>query len=36
MRLYAFYDGDEPGMVNAVLDSIGRDVRASELNRRGA
>ncbi|WP_293862151.1 transcription antitermination factor NusB [uncultured Alsobacter sp.] len=31
---HAFYDGDEPGMVNAVLDSIGRDVRADELSKR--
>jgi N utilization substance protein B len=31
---HAFYDADEPGMVNAVLDSIGRDVRADELSKR--
>ena len=31
---HAFYDGDEPGMVNAVLDSIGRDVRSDELSKR--
>lgn len=31
---HAFYDGDEPGMVNAVLDAIGREARAAELNRR--
>ena len=31
---HAFYAGDEPGMVNAVLDSIGRDVRADELGAR--
>jgi N utilization substance protein B len=31
---HAFFDGDEPGMVNAVLDSIGRDVRADELSKR--
>ena len=29
-----FYDGEEVGMVNAVLDSIGRDLRASELSKR--
>lgn len=31
---HAFYDGEEPGMVNAVLDSIGREVRAGELSKR--
>lgn len=31
---HAFYDGDEPGMVNAVLDSIGRELRAGELGKR--
>ena len=31
---HAFYSGDEPGMVNAVLDAIGRDVRAAELGAR--
>lgn len=31
---HAFYAGDEPGMVNAVLDVIGRDVRAAELGAR--
>lgn len=31
---HAFYSGDEPGMVNAVLDSIGREVRAEELGTR--
>jgi N utilization substance protein B len=30
----AFYDGEEPGMVNAVLDAIGRDERPAELSRR--
>jgi N utilization substance protein B len=30
----AFYDGEEAGMVNAVLDSIGRDERPTELSRR--
>jgi N utilization substance protein B len=29
-----FYEGEEAGMVNAVLDSIGREVRASELSKR--
>lgn len=29
-----FYDGDEPGMVNAVLDAIGRETRADELSKR--
>lgn len=29
-----FYDGEEAGMVNAVLDSIGRDLRAGELSQR--
>lgn len=27
----AFYEGDEPGMANAVLDKIARDVRAQEM-----
>jgi N utilization substance protein B len=31
---HAFYEGDEPGLVNAVLDVIGRDVRKDELNQR--
>ncbi|MCP8938353.1 transcription antitermination factor NusB [Alsobacter sp. SYSU M60028] len=31
---HAFYDGDEPGMVNAVLDSIGREARGDELSKR--
>lgn len=30
----AFYSGDEPGMVNAVLDSVGREARADELGHR--
>jgi transcription antitermination protein NusB len=30
----AFYDGDEPGMVNAVLDSVGRQTRTDELGQR--
>lgn len=29
----SFYADDEPGMVNAVLDRIGRDVRGDELSR---
>ncbi|MFO1148940.1 MAG: transcription antitermination factor NusB [Alsobacter sp.] len=29
-----FYEGEEAGLVNAVLDSIGRDVRAAELSKR--
>lgn len=33
---HSFYSGDEPGMVNAVLDAIARDVRAGELAERGA
>ena len=28
---HAFYAGDEPGMVNAVLDHVARDLRADEL-----
>jgi N utilization substance protein B len=31
---HAFYEGDEPGLVNAVLDVIGRDVRKDELSQR--
>jgi transcription antitermination protein NusB len=30
----AFYEGDEPGMVNAVLDSVGRQTRTDELGQR--
>jgi transcription antitermination protein NusB len=29
-----FYEGDEAGMVNAVLDSLGRELRADELGKR--
>lgn len=29
-----FYEGEEAGLVNAVLDSLGRDLRASELGKR--
>ncbi len=28
---HSFYNGDEPGLVNAVLDRVARDVRANEL-----
>lgn len=28
---HSFYTGDEPGLVNAVLDRVARDVRAEEL-----
>ncbi|MFD0938914.1 transcription antitermination factor NusB [Methylobacterium trifolii] len=28
---HSFYTGDEPGLVNAVLDKVARTVRASEL-----
>ncbi len=30
----AFYGEDEPGLVNAVLDAVGRAVRADELEKR--
>ena len=29
---HSFYSEDEPGLVNAVLDAIARDVRGNELN----
>lgn len=32
---HSFYTGDEPGMVNAVLDRVARDVRAEELAAQG-
>jgi transcription antitermination protein NusB len=32
----SFYDEDEPGLVNAVLDNLTRDVRAGELEKRAA
>jgi N utilization substance protein B len=32
----SFYDEDEPGLVNAVLDSLTREVRAGELEKRAA
>lgn len=28
---HSFYDGDEPGLINGVLDRVARDVRAEEL-----
>ncbi|MCE4225341.1 transcription antitermination factor NusB [Methylobacterium sp. C25] len=28
---HSFYEGDEPGLVNGVLDRVARDVRAEEL-----
>ena len=31
---HSFYEGDEPGMVNAVLDKLGRNVRPKEFERR--
>jgi len=31
---HSFYSEDEPGLVNAVLDTIARDVRGNELNER--
>lgn len=33
---HSFYEGDEPGMVNAVLDKVGRSVRPQEFERRSA
>lgn len=33
---HGFYSEDEPGLVNAVLDAVARDVRAGELAERGA
>ncbi len=33
---HGFYHEDEPGLVNAVLDSLARDVRAGELERKAA
>jgi len=32
----SFYAEDEPGLVNAVLDGLGREVRVDELDRRPA
>ena len=28
---HSFYGGDEPGLVNGVLDTVARDVRPDEL-----
>jgi len=28
---HSFYDGDEPGLINAVLDKVARGTRAAEL-----
>ncbi len=33
---HGFYAEDEPGLVNAVLDTLARDVRGDELNERRA
>jgi transcription antitermination protein NusB len=33
---HSFYEGEEPGMVNAVLDKVGRSVRPQEFERRPA
>src|SRR5918992_1153619 len=33
---HGFYAEDEPGLVNAVLDAVARDVRGNELNERRA
>jgi N utilization substance protein B len=33
---HSFYSEDEPGLVNAVLDAIAREVRGNELNERRA
>ena len=33
---HSFYSEDEPGLVNAVLDALARDVRGHELNERRA
>jgi N utilization substance protein B len=33
---HSFYSEDEPGLVNAVLDAIGREVRGNELGERRA
>jgi len=32
----SFYDQDEPGLVNAVLDTLAREVRAGELDKKSA
>ncbi|MBZ6075001.1 transcription antitermination factor NusB [Microvirga puerhi] len=33
---HGFYSDDEPGLVNAVLDTLARDVRAGELEKKAA
>ena len=33
---HSFYGEDEPGLVNAVLDTVARDVRAGELEKKAA
>jgi len=33
---HAFFDGDEPALVNAVLDRVARRVRSEEITRRNA
>jgi N utilization substance protein B len=33
---HGFYGEDEPGLVNAVLDTVARDVRAGELEKKAA
>jgi N utilization substance protein B len=33
---HGFYSDDEPGLVNAVLDTVARDVRAGELEKKAA
>jgi len=33
---HGFYGEDEPGLVNAVLDAVGRDVRVGELDKKAA
>ncbi|MEQ9145010.1 MAG: transcription antitermination factor NusB [Parvibaculaceae bacterium] len=33
---HAFFEGEEPGVVNAVLDRIARDVRSQEIGQAGA
>ena len=33
---HGFYGGDEPGLVNAVLDAVAREVRPGELDRKVA
>jgi N utilization substance protein B len=33
---HSFYGEDEPGLVNAVLDNLTREVRAGELEKKAA